>query len=95
MKLKKTSFLTKLLLLAVAIHALISLVNLADQISAAQAKEKALQTELYYKQQQVAQLEEDLADLGSDHSVKMLARKYLGMVEEGEIHFKDAAVSGR
>ena len=87
---KKSSLLTKLLILAVAVYALITLVNLQDSISAAKKESNAVAHQLMVKEQEKAQLQQDLEDFGSDKSVKKLARQYLGMVEEGEIRFFDA-----
>ena len=81
MQFKKSSLLTKLLILAVAVYALITLVNLQDSISAAKKESNAVAHQLMVK---------ELEDFGSDKSVKKLARQYLGMVEEGEIRFFDA-----
>lgn len=90
MRFKKTSLLTKLLILAVAVYALITLVSLQDSISAAKKESNAIAHQLMVKEQEKAQLEQDLEEFGSDQSVKKLARQYLGMVEEGEIRFFDA-----
>ena len=90
MRFKKTSLLTKILILAVAVYALITLVSLQDSISAAKKDYSATAHQLMVKEQEKAQLEQDLEEFGSDKSVKKLARQYLGMVEEGEIRFFDA-----
>lgn len=90
MRFKKTSLLTKILLLAVAVYALITLVSLQDSINAAKKESTVIAHQLMVKEQEKAQLEQDLEEFGSDRSVKKLARQYLGMVEEGEIRFFDA-----
>lgn len=90
MRLKKTSLLTKLLLLAVVVYALITLVSLQDRIQAAKEDVSALEEQVVYAEQENVQVRQDLDDLGSDRSVKAIARSRLGMVEVGEIVFYDA-----
>lgn len=90
MRFKKTSLLTKILILAVAIYALITLVNLQDSINTAKQEVNTAAHQVMVKEQEKAQLEQDLEEFGSDKSIKKLARQYLGMVEEGEIRFFDA-----
>ena len=92
MRFRKTSFLTKLLLLVVAIYALISLVSLSDRISAANAQAESLEAEVLYAEQEYALVEQELQELGSDKSVMKIARTRLGMVEAGEVVFFDADV---
>jgi cell division protein FtsB len=91
-KLKKTSLLTKLLILAVVIYALVTLVGLQDRIADANAEVARLEEQVLYAEQNYALIEQDLEDLGSDQSVKKIARTRLGMVEAGEIVFHDGDV---
>ncbi len=90
MRFKKTSFLTKLLLLIVAGYAVFTLVRLQDRIQIARQTVSDLEAQVVYAEQDNAQLEQDLKDLDSDRSVKSIARNRLGMVEAGEIVFRDA-----
>ncbi len=90
MRFKKTSFLTKILILVVAVYAIFTLVSLQDRIQEAEKTVSDLEAQVVYAEQDNAQIEKDLADLGSDHSVKTIARNRLGMVEAGEIVFRDA-----
>ncbi len=90
MRFKKTSFLTKLLLLIVAVYAVYTLVRLQDRIQIARQTVSDLEAQVVYAEQDNAQLEQDLKDLDSDRSVKSIARNRLGMVEAGEIVFRDA-----
>ena len=90
MRLKKTSFWTKLLIVIVVIYAVITLVDLQDRVSAANAEVAALEEQVLYAEQEYALVEEELAELGSDQSVTKIARTRLGMVEAGEIVFLDA-----
>ena len=90
MRFKKTSFLTKLLLLIVAGYAVYTLVRLQDHIQIARQTVSNLEAQVVYAEQDNAQLEQDLKDIDSDRSVKSIARNRLGMVEAGEIVFRDA-----
>lgn len=92
MKFKKASFLTKLLLIVVIAYALITLVNLHDRIADTKAQVAALEDQVVYAEQERAVVEQDLSELGSDKSVKKIARSRLGMVEAGEIVFFDSDV---
>ena len=90
MRFKKTSFLTKLLLLIVAGYAVYTLVRLQDRIQIARQTVSDLEAQVVDAEQDNAQLEQDLKDIDSDRSVKSIARNRLGMVEAGEIVFRDA-----
>jgi len=90
LRFKKTSFLTKLLLLIVAVYAVYTLVRLQDRIQIARQTVSDLEAQVVYAEQDNAQLEQDLKDIDSDRSVKSIARNRLGMVEAGEIVFRDA-----
>ena len=90
MRFKKTSFLTKLLLLIVAGYAVFTLVRLQDRIQIARQTVSNLEAQVVYAEQDNAQLEQDLKDIDSDRSVKSIARNRLGMAEAGEIVFRDA-----
>ena len=91
-KLKKASLLTKLLILAVAVYAVVTLVSLQDRIAGVNAEVERLEEQVLYAEQEYAQVQQDLEELGSDQSVKKIARSRLGMVEAGEIVFHDADV---
>lgn len=90
MRFKKTSFLTKLLLLIVAGYAVFTLVRLQDRIQIARQTVSDLEAQVVYAEQDNAQLKQDINDIDSDRSVKSIARNRLGMVEAGEIVFRDA-----
>lgn len=90
MRFKKTSFLTKILLLIVAVYAVYTLVRLQDRIQVARQTVSDLEAQVVYAEQDNAQLKQDLNDIDSDRSVKSIARNRLGMVEAGEIVFRDA-----
>ncbi|MBR6118848.1 MAG: septum formation initiator family protein [Oscillospiraceae bacterium] len=90
MRLKKTSFWVKLLLLIVIVYAVVTLVNLQDRVTAAQAEVAELEQQVLYAEQENALAAQELEDLGSEQSIRKIARTRLGMVEAGEIVFYDA-----
>ena len=90
MRFKKTSLLTKLIILVVAVYALVTLVRLQDKITDANREVRQLEEQVLYAEQEYALVEQDLDELGSDKSGKKIARARLGMVEAGEIIFHDA-----
>ena len=92
MRLKRTSLPTKLLLLVVAVFALVTLGRLQDRVRTANAEVAALEQQVIYAQQEQLLMEVALRELGTDESIKTIARTRLGMVESGEIVFYDADV---
>ena len=92
MRLKRSSIWTKLLLLIVVVYAIITLVDLQDRIAVAKAEVATLEQQLHYAKQDQALARRSLFNLGTDASVKNIARARLGMVESGEIVFYDADV---
>ena len=89
MRLKKTSFWVKLLLIVI-VYAVVTLVNLQDRVTAAQAEVAELEQQVLYAEQENALAAQELEDLGSEQSIRKIARTRLGMVEAGEIVFYDA-----
>ena len=92
MRLKKSSLGIKIMLLVVSIPAVISLVNLQDDVKEANAEVAALEQRVLYAEQEQALMEQSLRELGTDKSIMKIARTRLGMVESGEIVFYDADV---
>ena len=76
MRLRKSSLITKLLILAVMIYAIVTVVTLQPQISDSR--------------QQAAALEQDIANVGTDEAVMKIARERLNLVEDGEMIFIDS-----
>ncbi|MDD7772015.1 MAG: septum formation initiator family protein [Faecousia sp.] len=90
MKFKKTRLLTKLLLLAVAVYAVVTLVSLRTQILQKQKQAAALEQQVAAAQQEQLELQEDIDKIGTKEGVIKVARERLGMVEDGEIVFYDS-----
>ena len=76
MRLRKSSLITKLLILAVMIYAIVTVVTLQPQISDSR--------------QQAAALQQDIANVGTDEAVMKIARERLNLVEDGEMIFIDS-----
>lgn len=92
MRFKRTSLLTKLLLLVISAYAVITLVSLQDRVQAANDRARELDEQLQFANQECALAEQELSELGTDKSTISIARSRLGMVEIGEIVFCDADV---
>ncbi len=89
MRLCRSSLITKLLILAVMAFAVITIVSIQPKISALQATRDALAEEVNAVQQENLELEQDIDSLGSEESVRELARERLNMVADGEIVYID------
>ena len=63
MRLRKTSFLAKLLIVVLIVYAIITLVRLQDKINATNTELSQLQNELNYKGQEIVKMEENLGIL--------------------------------
>lgn len=87
MQIKRTSLLTKLLIVAVAIYAIVTLVGLQGQINATRTELTEKEKELTVSEQKNDAIDEEIKELGSDRSIERIARQKLGMVYEGEIAF--------
>ena len=89
MRFKRSSLVTKLLLLALVIYAAVTLVSLQEQVEQSRAQEKILEDSIASEQQENRRLEEAINALGTDIGVEQVARDKLGWVSDGEIVFYD------
>ena len=87
MRLRKSSMLTKLIILAVAVYAIVMLLGLQAQISQQEAANAALQEQITTTAQGNQRLEQAIARVGSREGVEEVARNKLGFVTEGEMIF--------
>ena len=85
MRLRKSSLITKLLILAVMIYAIVTVVTLQPQIS-----DSRQQADVASAQQANLALEQDIANVGTDEAVMKIARERLNLVEDGEMIFIDS-----
>lgn len=89
MKLKKSSFLTKLIVLIVVVYATVTLVSLRTQISSKRQEGQLLTQAIAVTEQENQRLQNDIDTMDTDEGVEAIARKKLGLVAPGEIVFHD------
>ena len=89
-KFKKSSLITKIVIMVLLVYAMIVLVSLQRQLSQKQAERAVLETQLTEQQQENAALHSSIDALDTDEGVEAVAREKLGLVSEGEITFYDA-----
>ena len=88
-KFRRSSLLTKVVVLLVVVSATVILVSQRSQIRSNQAQYQELAGEAAGLQQENQNLRSDIEGLDSDESVKKIARDTLGLVGNGEIIFSD------
>ncbi len=88
-QIRRSSLLTKAVVLLVAVCATATLVSQRAQLREKQAEARDLQQQVAALEQENQQRKSEIQDLGSDDSVKSIARRELGLVEGGEIVFTD------
>ncbi len=91
MKLRKTSLLTKIVILALVVYAGISLVSLKLQTSQAQAKRNELQTQVDEVMQTNSELEYATQHSTDNETIEDIARNKIGLVKPGEKIFLDVS----
>lgn len=90
MRLRKSSLITKLIILAVMIYAVVTVVTLQPQINALKAERASLEAQVAAAEQTNLELQENIDALGSDEAVIDIARERLNLVADGEIVFIDS-----
>ncbi len=83
-KFRRSSLLTKVVVLLVVVSATVILVSQRSQIRSNQAQYQELAGEAAGLQQENQNLRSDIEGLDSDESVKKIARDKLGLVAPGE-----------
>lgn len=89
MRLKRSSLLTKLLILVLVVYATVTLVSLQSQVTKKNAEAEALQSSIEAARQENLRLQQAIDDLDTDEGVEAVARQKLGLVSKGEIVFYD------
>lgn len=89
MKLKRSSLLIKIVILALIVYAGITLVTVKNRIAAAQADQAALQAKVDAALRENAELEYDVAHAADQETIESIARTKLGLVMPGEQVFID------
>lgn len=89
MHFRKSSFLTKLLILILVVYATVTLVSLQSQVSVKQEEATTLQSAIASAEQENQRLQQAINALGTDEGVEAVARQKLGLVAKGEVVFYD------
>lgn len=89
MKFKRSSLMTKIIVLVPILAATVTLVSLQAQWEETQARAAALEDEVAAAAQENQRLEAAIAEIGTEAGIKNIARQELGLVEDGEIIFYD------
>ena len=87
MRLRKSSMLTRLIVLALAVYAIVTLLGLQTQISQQEEANTALSEQISAIAQENQRLQQAIERVGSREGVEEVARNKLGLVAEGEIIF--------
>lgn len=91
MRLRKSSLITKLIQLAVLLYAVATVAALQPRLEALKQQCAALRDEITELEDANAQLQEDYDALGTDDSVRKLARERLNLLEDGDSIFIDSS----
>ncbi len=89
MRFKKSSLVTKLLVLVLVVYATVTLVSLQEQVTQKQAEAQVLTAEISAARQENLRLEKSIDDLDTDEGIEAVARQKMGLVSRGEIVFYD------
>ena len=89
MRFKRSSLLTKILVLVLVVYATVTLVSLESQVAEMNAEAESLQGSIEAARQENLRLEQAIDTLDTDEGVVDAARQKLGWVSEGEIVFRD------
>ena len=89
MRFKRSSLLTKVLILVLVVYATVTLVSLESQVAEKTAEAAALEHSIDAAKQENLRLEQAIDTLDTDEGVVAAARQKLGWVTEGEIVFYD------
>lgn len=90
MRLRKSSLITKLVILALMVYAVATIMTLQPQINALNAEREKLSAEVADVEQENLELQEDIAGMDTDEAVIEIARERLNLVEDGEMVFIDS-----
>ncbi len=88
-KFKKTTLLTKLIVMILLVYAMVTLVYLQRQLAAKQLERESLEQTYSQVQQANAALHSSIEALDTDEGIEAVARERLGLVSEGEVTFYD------
>lgn len=89
MKLRKTGIFTKIVIIALAAYATVSLLTLKEKIAEAEDYHAALEDEVSSTEQENAGLRYEIEHSTDDSTIEAIARDKLGLVMPGEKIFYD------
>ncbi len=89
MKFRKTSIFTKIVIIALAAYAIVSLLELKTRLAEAEAYKAQLEEEVASAEQENASLSYEIEHSGDDSTIEGIARDKLGLVMPGEKIFYD------
>lgn len=89
MRFKRSSLLTKILILVLVVYATVTLVSLQSQVTEKEAEAQALQSDITAAKQENLRLEQAIEALDTDEGVEAVARQKLGLVSKGEVVYYD------
>lgn len=89
MRFKRSSLLTKVLILVMVVYATVTLVSLQNQVTAKNEEAAVLESDIEAARQENLRLEQAIETLDTDEGVEAVARQKLGLVSKGEIVFYD------
>ena len=90
MRLLRTSVVTKLIIVAVIVYAAVTVVSLQPKIEALVRERNELAAQADAAVGANDALRQDIDALGSDESVRQIARERLHLVEDGELIYVDS-----
>jgi len=88
-KFRRSSLLSKLIILALIAYATVTLISLQTQITDTLSASQQLENEIVSLTEQNMQLTDQIAQVNTIEGVTDIARTKLGLVTEGEIVFYD------
>ena len=90
MRLRRTSVVTKLIIAAVIVYAAVTVVSLQPKIEALAQERDELAAQADAAVGENDALQQEIDALGSDESVRQIARERLHLVEDGELIYVDS-----
>ena len=89
MRFRRSSLVTKILILALVAYAAVTLVTLQSQLQEKNAEADILSSQVTALEQENQRLEQAIAELDTDEGVEAVARQKLGLVKKNETVFYD------
>ena len=89
MKFKKSSLMTKIIIILPAIAAVATLVTLQGQLTEAEGRVAELEAQVIETEQENQRLQTAIEEADTEEGIKALAREKLGFVESNEVVFYD------